>query len=61
MTDHTHRQHATSLPHPITFFTDAETRRNVIRALKQLHDDRTRALLIALHINPPENDDDPTD
>jgi len=37
-----------TLPRPLTFFLDADERRDVLRALKSHHADRARALLLSL-------------
>lgn len=35
-------------PHPMTFFLTARQRARIVRALRRIHPDRSRALLIAL-------------
>lgn len=41
-----------SLPHPITFFLTSAERTRVLRALRAIHPDRSRALLAALDAPP---------
>jgi hypothetical protein len=40
------------LPHPLTFFLTSRERTLVLRALRHIHANRARALLLALNIKP---------
>jgi len=39
-----------TLPHPVTFFLTRAERRRVLRALRAIHADRRRALLVAIKL-----------
>ncbi|MEM8834288.1 MAG: hypothetical protein AAGD00_00575 [Planctomycetota bacterium] len=45
-----------TLPQPLTFFLTVDERRAVLRALRRMHTDRRRGLLVALRISPAERD-----
>lgn len=56
-----HRDAIADLPWALTFFLSADERRRVLRALRRLHTDRSRALLLALGINEPPTSSTPSE
>jgi len=48
-----------ALPHSLTFFLNSRERRDVLRELKRLESDRSRALLGALKIAPDRREGTP--